>query len=91
MLHPRPAASWAQATAGIGNRWGIGQSPSAPPAPLAPPPLTSLSENLCFWELDTQAEMGSAVDGQNEKLSPIGKVSIIELARNEHWFLLRVK
>lgn len=30
-------------------------------------PLTSLSENLCFWELELQAETGSAVEGQNKR------------------------
>lgn len=67
-LQPRGrcAAPKARSFMGTGHSraWqsmGPWSKPQSPPTPLAPPPLTSLSENLCFWELDTQAEMGSAV------------------------------
>lgn len=53
----------------LGGGWCIGQSPRPSLQCFLPPPgqLTSLSENLCFWELDSQAETGSAMDGQNEQ------------------------
>lgn len=65
---------WAPAGPGCAL-WLVQPSPALP-SPLLPSglptpdpgPLTSLSENLCFWGLDSLpvVESDSAVDGQNE-------------------------